>query len=250
MVRHILWTVHGALSAWGGPAPGTIRPTANHPTKSAIVGMVAAAMGVDHDHRERLLYLEQRLGYAVRTDHAGVRIRDHHTAQSAPQKLGVHHRSRKSELERDPAVLYTIISSRDYLCDAHWTVCLWPKQRDEADDDLERIRASLCEPVFTPYLGRKSCPFSLPMAPQVIASKTLKEAFSDYTLPMSPGIEANAPVAVHWEGDHPDPGFLAEGTTARRDALANPVSRAFHLRHEHVTTREIPLLRVEGDGCI
>ena len=76
---------------------------------------------------------------------------------------------------------YTILSRRGYLCDASFTVCLWGV-KDTLPYPLETLAEALRRPVFTPYLGRKCCPPSLPFAPEIGDFENVEAALAAYTL--------------------------------------------------------------------
>ncbi|MDR2379618.1 MAG: type I-E CRISPR-associated protein Cas5/CasD, partial [Bifidobacteriaceae bacterium] len=66
----------GPLQAWGGPSQGNRRETANAPSKSGVVGLLAAACGT-----RRSGPIDDLLGLklGVRIDRPGTVLRDFHT---------------------------------------------------------------------------------------------------------------------------------------------------------------------------
>jgi CRISPR system Cascade subunit CasD len=126
----LLMRLAGPMQSWGLDKFER-RGTARMPTKSAVVGMLAAAMGRGRQESvEDLMALK----FAVRMDNGGVVIRDFHTA--------------KEKGKRD-----SYITNRYYLCDAIFLVGL------EGDDDLlEELEQALKTPVFPLFMGRRSCP--------------------------------------------------------------------------------------------
>lgn len=122
------------LQAWGAESRFKIRHTNNEPTKSGVIGLLAAALG--RDRQEPVDDLAQ-LEFAVRVDHPGQLTRDYHTARNWFGK------DKNSQL-----------SDRYYLADAVFIVAL-------ASDDkgaLEQLEAALRRPIYPLYLGRRSCP--------------------------------------------------------------------------------------------
>lgn len=126
----LLMRLAGPMQSWGLDKFER-RGTQNMPTKSAVVGMLAAAMGRGRQESvEDLMALK----FAVRTDNEGVIIRDFHTA--------------KEKGKNNPYV-----TNRYYLCDALFLVGL------EGDEKLLcEIDIALRAPVFPLFLGRRSCP--------------------------------------------------------------------------------------------
>lgn len=141
--------LYGPLAAWGDIACGEVRPTLIHPTKSAIIGLLGAALGVRRSDEDVISRMSGSYGFAVSEEGRCVNIRDYHTVQSGDNP---------------------IITYRDYLCDAIYTVAVWIKDSRNVPYMLNEIRDALLEPKFVPYMGRKSCVLSRPMEPQIIAS--------------------------------------------------------------------------------
>ncbi|MDH5511528.1 MAG: type I-E CRISPR-associated protein Cas5/CasD [Nitrospinota bacterium] len=174
MREFLLFHLYGPMASWGDIAVGVTRPSFAHPTRSAMLGLVAAAMGVDRDDEEAHQNLSSSLRFAFRVSTPGIILRDYHTIQVPPAKDKIRHYTRKSELETGD--LNTILSSRDYYCDAIYTICLWT--RGDSPLSLAAVAQSLAQPTYTLYLGRKSCPPAMPLAPRVLTAATIKEAFA------------------------------------------------------------------------
>ena len=128
----------GPLQSWGSSSRFTRRSTEAFPTKSGIVGLLAAAQGRRRtDPIEDLLALR----FGVRKDQPGRVIRDFHTARTLDGK------------ESMP------LSNRYYLADAVFLAGI------EGDRPLlEGIDEALQHPAFPLYLGRRSCPPTHPVS--------------------------------------------------------------------------------------
>jgi|GEM_PF-254637 len=166
--------LYGPLAAWGDVAVGEVRPILTLPTKSALLGLLGAALGVRRDEAELLSRMADSYGFAVASEGRGTRIRDFHTVQSAPQNKEKEYGSgymmnRQRELSIPVKELDTTLTYRDYICDVIYTVAVWVKS-SIAPFDLSRLCEALREPVFVPYLGRKSCVLSRPMDPQIVSA--------------------------------------------------------------------------------
>ncbi|MFI5560817.1 type I-E CRISPR-associated protein Cas5/CasD [Amycolatopsis japonica] len=135
----------GPLQAWGSGSRFVRRGTDIAPTKSGIIGMVAAARGLRRtDPLEELL----ALSFAVRIDQPGQLLRDFQTAQRP-------RRDRNGDLSWQSLPL----SARYYLTDATFLAVL------EGERALvEGIDAAVRAPHFPLYLGRRSCPPAGPVA--------------------------------------------------------------------------------------
>jgi len=133
MQEFLLFRLYGAMASWGDIAVGDYRPSYSHPSKSAVLGLLAAAKGVKREEEAVHSAMAESYGFAVRIDAAGNLMRDYHTIQAPPEAALKNHPSatRRDELNAlkryqldYPKVSGTILSSRDYYCDALYTVCV------------------------------------------------------------------------------------------------------------------------------
>lgn len=229
MRDYLLFRLYGPLAAWGDIAVGEYRPSFAHPSKSAIIGLLAAALGIRRDEEERQKALAESCAIAVRVDSMGVLLRDYHTTQVPSAKKGVVHYTRRSELATDD--LNTILSSRDYRCDAAYTVAI--TVTDGSTYTVQQLAAALTKPIFTLYLGRKSCPLSLPLQPQVVSAATLRDALE--TVPSAEelsGIVQKGDTTVFWEDDKAS-GLERQQSITRRDEPRSRKRWQFSERQEH-----------------
>ncbi|MFO0567350.1 MAG: type I-E CRISPR-associated protein Cas5/CasD [Polyangiaceae bacterium] len=142
--RGVALRLHGPLQAWGGATIGDNRPTLPFPTRSAVIGLVAACMGIRRSNVRALLELAEGTRVHVRVDAPGTTLVDDQTIQGNPNASDTRQ---------------TIQSKRDYLCDASFTAVLVPGPKGT----LAKIASALESPVFAPYLGRRTCVPSVPL---------------------------------------------------------------------------------------
>ena len=237
MHEFLVFRLYGMMASWGDIAVGELRPTSDHPSRSAIFGLLAAALGIRRDEEERLSALSNAYRMAIRVDAPGVLLRDYHTSQVPPAGRGRKKHSfatRREELAMPREDLATVLSTRDYRCDAVSTVCIW-NGLESVPYSPEELANALNNPVFVPYLGRKSCPLALPVYAQVVNGQNLAAALSSARFPdgdLLRGLLHDGDLRVFWEGDE-DVGIPAIQTTLRYD---NPLSRKrwqFGSRAEH-----------------
>ncbi|SNC73487.1 CRISPR-associated protein, Cas5e family [Kytococcus aerolatus] len=137
----------GPMHAWGTTSRFPRRDTAMEPSKSGVLGLLAAAQG-----RRRTEEISDLAGLAfgVRVDHPGRLIRDFQTAVRPAQGRG-------SDV-RMP------LSERFYVADAVYLAVV--EGPEGLVDELSRAVRS---PRFPLFLGRRSCPpdrpVGLPVAP-------------------------------------------------------------------------------------
>ena len=172
-MRVLLFTLYAPMASFGEVAVGERRMGWARPARSAVMGLVAAAMGIDRDDEEGHRELEVGLHYAVRTDAPGVPFVDYHTAQAPRRRRGRSFATRRHELAatRD---LNTVLSRREWRTDACFTVALWT--RDGAAADIDHIAERLRRPRYGLYVGRKSAPLGLPLNPAVIEAESFLDA--------------------------------------------------------------------------
>lgn len=224
----LVFQLYGPMAAWGDIAVGEYRPSFAHPSKSAIVGLLAAALGIRRDEEDRHIKLANSCLFAVRVDSMGLLLRDYHTTQVPSTKRGVVHYTRKSELVSDDQ--NTILSNRDYRCDAVYTIAI--SMVEDAPLSVAELAVALQKPVFALYLGRKSCPLALPVHPQIIRAANINEALSGVKNDDLPDITAKSPTLIYWE-DGLESGIAQNQTITRRDSPRSRKRWQFSERKEN-----------------
>lgn len=169
MPPYLVFRLYGAMASWGEIAVGEFRPTSDHPGRSAVLGLIGAALGVRRDEEERLRALADGYRIGVRLDAPGQLLRDYHTSQVPASGTGRSrrtYRTRREELLAPADLVSTILSTRDYRCDACATIVV--EALPGAPHSLGELAAALTNPVYVLYLGRRSCPPGLPLEPIVV----------------------------------------------------------------------------------
>ena len=224
------------MASFGEIAVGERRMGWARPARSAVMGLVAAAMGIDRDDEEGHRELEAGLHYAVRTDAPGVPFVDYHTAQAPRRRRGQSFATRRHELAAT-SDLNTVLSRREWRTDACFTVALWT--RGGAAPDIDRMAQCLCRPRYGLYVGRKSAPLGLPLNPAVVEADGFLDAL-DARNPTAAEREVldglgapDAPATVACDLDAP--GLPTEfRRERRRDAVASRSRWQFGDRDEAV----------------
>ena len=144
--------LEGPLQAWGDTSKFVIRRTMDAPTKSGVLGLLCCAMGLSRQAaRERLPELNNGLAMGVRIDRHGTRWWDYHTVGA-----GIGMTTAGGGLKT--GAKGTLITRREYLADASFLVAL------QGDAKLiQDIAAAIASPKWPVFLGRKSCPPSVPV---------------------------------------------------------------------------------------
>ena len=161
MPRYIILRLDGPMQAWGSHTFEDFRPSNLFPTRSGLLGLLGACLGIDRRDHAGLEQLAQSVEFTVRADRAvrrpdveqlisksAVKLPDYHTILDARKVDGS---TNKNAVE----------SRREYLFDAAFTVAIGEKKN--AAVTLTAIAEALLRPCFTPVLGRRSCPITRPL---------------------------------------------------------------------------------------
>jgi len=165
------------LGAMGGVAVGENRTGWDRPGRSAVLGLVAACLGFLRSEEAAQAELAAGLGLGLRREgQAGPLLTDYHTAQTQASRKGRRFATRREELQAPNPE--TVLSRRDYRSDCAFTGALWRRPAATMRWSLDDLVAAMRTPRFVPYLGRKSCPLGLPLAPRIVSADTLAAAFA------------------------------------------------------------------------
>ena len=125
----LLLRLSAPLQSWGHESKFERRATGREPTKSGVIGLLAAALG-----RRRTDSIDDlaKLRFGVRVVRPGRVMRDYHIAVSSKR---------------------TYVTHRYYLEDADFLVGL-----EGSRDFLHELEQAVDSPYFPLFLGRRSCP--------------------------------------------------------------------------------------------
>jgi CRISPR system Cascade subunit CasD len=150
----LLLRISGPLQSWGVSSKyENRRGTERLPSKSGIIGLLAAALGRRRDESVKDL---SELAFGVRTDREGSLLHDFHMARHPYEEKK------------------TYVTHRYYLSDALFLVGL-----EGPEDLLARLDAALAMPAFPLFFGRRSCPPEGRLSLGIRTGKTLLQALSE-----------------------------------------------------------------------
>jgi CRISPR system Cascade subunit CasD len=198
------------------------RPTELLPTKSSVLGLLHACLGVDRREVHQGHEFVKGINVLVGGLHArpvegrneaplGGFLNDYHTTYTGtwPGMLGEIHARKGIDSKKQT------ITNRHYRTDVSFRVVVWGEE-----GKLQRLQEAVKQPHFFPYLGRKSCSLSAPMNPRLTEAASAAEAFGE-----------DAPT---FQGDvHPAPGVPMIGSSDCNDnvvATASSGRRVFKPR--------------------
>lgn len=141
-MKTILLKLKGPMQSWGTSSHFETRNTDYYPSKSAVIGIIAASFGYRRDQEQKIKELNE-LDFALRVDQPGMLLRDYHIANKYDKETG--------KLES------VYVTNRYYMEDSVFVVAI-----SHADDErMEKIYEALKHPYFSPFMGRRSCPVPL-----------------------------------------------------------------------------------------
>lgn len=135
-MKTILMKFASPLQSWGTKSHFETRDTDRYPSKSAVIGMIAAALGYRRYEDVKLKRL-QKLSFAVRIDQPGSLLKDFQIATKY-----------KDNGEKDRGY----VTNRYYLQDAVFVVAIGSRD----DSLMKEIFDALKRPYFPLYLGRRA----------------------------------------------------------------------------------------------
>ena len=87
-MKHLIFQLYGPMASWGEIAVGEHRRSDVKPSKSSIVGLLGAALGICRKEDDLHRQLSDAYGVAIRIDARGELLRDYHTTQVPPATGG------------------------------------------------------------------------------------------------------------------------------------------------------------------
>ncbi|MBI5016891.1 MAG: type I-E CRISPR-associated protein Cas5/CasD [Deltaproteobacteria bacterium] len=170
----LLLRLAGPMQSWGTSSRFDQRDTGKEPSKSGVVGLLAAALGIDRENWTDLEPLT-RLAMGVRHDRPGIPRRDYQTAGCAATDTII-------RADGSQAKDGGVVSERFYLSDAVFLVGL------EGQDGalLRRANDKLRNPTWPLALGRKSYVPSEPIWLDEVQGAPLREVLARWPWIASP----------------------------------------------------------------
>ncbi len=149
------------MSAYGLQTFDVHRKVNHFPTRSAVMGLLGAALGIKRDQHEKLYALSYKLKIAVQVNNAGQKIVDYHTVQNFRSPMG--------KIQKGTKPTY-----REYWCDSEYSFAI------TADDEtIGLLGAKVKSPVFMLFQGRKSCPLTRPLFEDIVNNENPANALKE-----------------------------------------------------------------------
>ncbi|MDG4768625.1 type I-E CRISPR-associated protein Cas5/CasD [Solwaraspora sp. WMMD406] len=234
----LLLRLAGPMQSWGDHSTFSVRDTATVPTRSAMTGLIAAALG-----RRRGEPIDDLAAthFTIRVDRPGTLMYDFHTVGGG---LPTDRTVPTAEGKRRQPGTATIVSRRYYLADAVFTVAV-----TGPDTLITRIHEALTNPVWAPYLGRRSCPVEHPF----LLTGPISDAadrLDDLPLHRRRPADDEATVPVDFVTETPGGDGAASRMTLNDVPVdLHPHRRRYLTRQVHITTRALPADLCAGTGA-
>lgn len=173
MQDFLVFSLTASLAAMGELAGHERRGSLVWPGRSAIIGLMGAALGIPRDGDFSVL---DALTIDVAIFDMGVPLRDYHTIETVPSSAVKAPNSRPQALRDARGKTNTTITLRDYRTGSFYGVAV-------RGEGLKKIEQALLSPFYTLYLGRKSCPLAAPTGARIIAAETPEDALGALPVP-------------------------------------------------------------------
>jgi CRISPR system Cascade subunit CasD len=162
------------LASFGERAGNARRGSADRPTRSALLGLLGAALGIDRADAEGQAALAAGYAVATRAVRPGAILRDYHTFQSLPAAAG--HVGTRADALRRRNDLETSVTTREYRSDVVFDAAI--RAKEGARWSLAELANALRRPHYVLQLWRRSCPLAWPLDPAVVEADGVIAAFA------------------------------------------------------------------------
>jgi CRISPR system Cascade subunit CasD len=166
----------GPMQAWGTHTFEDFRPSALFPTRSGLLGLLGACLGVDRHDQKKLEQLAESVDFTVRVDKTVMRHGSDTPTGKPAIKLPDFHTVMAARKVDGSANKNPIVSRREYLFDAAFTVAIG--SHPSTIFSLDEIAHALSHPFYTPVLGRRSCPITRPLMEKIMDANNAREALA------------------------------------------------------------------------
>ena len=224
----------GPLAAWGEIAVGEIRPSALQPTRSALLGLLAAALGLERGDEPKHAALARAVRFGVQVESAGVPISDYHTAQVLPARRRRILATRADQVRGDRHELrHDALAARVPL--GRLLPCRRLAGRAGAGSRPRPSRSGPRPPNLHPLPWAEVVPSCAATRAAGDRGELLPEALR--SLPEAPfplptgGPEAPG-LGLFWEGGAETGGLAPQSELSRRDDPTSRTRRSFRVRQE------------------
>jgi len=196
------------MSAYGLQTFDVHRRVNHFPTRSAIIGMLSAALGITREQHANLYELSQSLTIAVQVNNTGEKMTDYHTVQNFRSPMG--------KIQKGTKPTY-----REYWCDSEHTFAITAESAI-----IDKLVTAVKAPKFTLFQGRKSCPLMRPLFETIVDENNPANALNT--------LEGQGQIFSDVQGDN------HVATLQVRDKVT-PIARKYAMRTVYVSGRLVAM---------
>ncbi len=176
MPHFLILRLDGPMQAWGTHTFEDFRPTNLFPTRSGLLGLLGACLGIERDDTLTQERLAASVTFTVRADQSILRVGTEKPAPKRAVKLPDFHTVMDARKVDGSPREFPIVSRREYLFDAAFTVAVGI--RSDTTFTLAQFAEALRHPCYTPTLGRRACPIARPLLDRELEAVDAKAALA------------------------------------------------------------------------
>lgn len=181
-MKYLVLRFDGLFQSYSFIGTEKVKLTSQFPTKSAVVGLLGCAMGIDRKARKDLSELSKSFRMAVRCDRTVHKVMDFQLVSGKTNPVGVHvavdsllNGGRKESVSNK-------LIDKEYLSDTGYTVLL-----EGTPEFLEKCEKAVRDPKWMYVLGRYNCIPSIPIYAKkgescYVEGESFEDAFSKLPL--------------------------------------------------------------------
>lgn len=181
MARWLVIALRAPFASFADAPGNTTRKTGDMPTRSALLGLAAAALGIRRDDEAGQAQLSDALVTASALIEPGAIMTDFHTYASLHQSA--RGAATRAEALRKKEHVVTSITRRDYRTDALWQGA-YRLSEQPGSLTLDGIATAFRRPAFFLSIGRRACAPSHPLNPSILDAADVRDAFATHAASM------------------------------------------------------------------
>lgn len=180
MPSFLILRLEGPMQAWGTHTFEDFRPSSLYPTRSGLLGLLGACLGLERSDMAEQQALAASVEFTVRVDPQLARVGKEKAVTVAKPciKLPDFHTVMDARKVDGSVNKFPVVSRREYLFDAAFTVAIG--SRGGASYSLDQLAEALRRPCYTPSLGRRSCPLTRPLLAAQVEANSARAALAGF----------------------------------------------------------------------
>jgi len=180
----LIFRLSAAMGSMSESRSNDLYDTKSRPMRSAIIGTLAAAIGIDREDYDGLNSLSNSVVVTIAQRNIGKSLRDYHTIQSVESGVKKKFFSRADALEwgsgqYNPKKIHCKPATKMYMTDIVYDIII--QLTPDATISLSDLENSLNSPKYILYFGRRCCPLTEPLVPKIMDFSDVISLVSSYS---------------------------------------------------------------------